>query len=139
MFRLLALSLAVTLATTQVADAQTNLRTQFNQGMAEFNQLVMEQRLGDALQLIRPEVELTDEDIVRIDNQFWENYPKNFVAFGTVRSEALKNGFRQEILAYWDEDYRYFYVYLMSHSTDNGIKLINVDYSREFEKLNSFF
>ena len=139
MLKYLVFTFALILALPEMAAAQTNQRTAFNQGMERFNALVMDQKLSQALQLLRPDQELTDEDIVRIDNRFWEHYPKLFVGHDTVRSEAHKSGFRQEIVAYWDEDKRYFYVYMLIHSTNSGFNVVNIDYSTEFEELNAYF
>lgn len=139
MLKHLALSLALLLAAPTMGEAQTNQRTAFNQGMEKFNTLVMEQKLSDALQLLRPELELTDDDVVRIDNRFWEHYPKVFVGHDTVRTETLKSGFRQEIIGYWDEDRRYFFVYLLIHATNEGFTVVNIDYGMEFEELNARF
>ncbi|SFK61927.1 hypothetical protein [Shimia haliotis] len=139
MFKILAFAVALCLTVPFSASAQTNQRTAFNQGIERFNNLVMEQRLSDALKMMRPEMEMSDDDIVRIDNRFWEHYPKTFVGHDTVRSEALKSGFRQEVLAYWDEDNRYFFVYLLIHATNSGFNVVNIDYSTDFESLNANF
>jgi DNA polymerase IIIc chi subunit len=139
MYNIIALAVALFIAAPQETLAQTNVRTQFNQAMAEFNALIMEQRFADALRMIRPGIEITDEEIAAMDNRFWELYPKNFIAHGTVRSQALKSGFRQEILAYWDEDQRYIYVYLLIHSLKDNVIVLNVDTSATFETLNDYF
>lgn len=139
MLRCLAFSLTLLIAVPTLTEAQTNQRTAFNQGMERFNALVMDQKLSDALSFLHPELEITEDDIVRIDNQFWTNYPKAFVGFDTVRTETLKSGFRQEIIAYWDEDKRYFFVYLLIHSTNDGFNVVNVDHGTKFERLNAHF
>ncbi len=139
MLKYLAITLTLFLTMPALASAQTNQRTAFNQGMERFNILVKEQKLSDALQMIRPELEMTDEDIVNIDNRFWEFYPKAFVGHDSIRSEVLKNGSRQEIIAYWDEDNRYFFVYLLVHANGEGFTVVNVDYGTDFESLNVFF
>jgi SpoU rRNA methylase family enzyme len=53
-------SAAFLLATTTMAPAQTNLRTQFNQAMALFNEMVMNKEIGEAIDMIQPDVTLND-------------------------------------------------------------------------------
>ena len=56
------LSAALVLATTATAQAQANLRTQFNQALALFNEMVMNKEIGEAIDMIQPDVVLPTQD-----------------------------------------------------------------------------
>ncbi len=132
-------SAALLLATTTMAPAQTNLRTQFNQAMALFNEMVMNKEIGEAIDMIQPDVTLSDAKKSEYNAALVEAFPDPFVGAGTVQSATLKSGFRQEMLAYWTDSGDYLYLYLVMHSQGVQQKVIHVEYTTTFSKFISRF
>jgi len=133
------LSAALVLSTASMATAQTNLRTQFNQALALFNEMVMNKEIGEAIDMIQPDVALSDAEKSEYNAALAEAFPDPFVGSSTVQSATLKSGFRQEMLAYWTENGDYLYLYLVMHTQGAQQQVIHVDYSTTFSKLISRF
>ncbi len=139
MFRILATVLAFSIAGIQPSWAQTNQRTQFNEGLARFNELVTERSLGDAIASIHPEGKFSEEEISDLNEELMISYSTDFSGSATVRSETLKSGFRQELLAYWTADGDYFYVYMLIHSRENRRMILDVKYDHDLHHLMDLF
>ncbi|MGR3635940.1 MAG: hypothetical protein ACU0BK_08430 [Shimia sp.] len=139
MFRLLAVILASALLMPNTGGAQTNLRTQFNEGLANFNELVMQRKIGDAIDLIRTDLNMSADERQAINTQMQQFFEEDFIGFATVRSQALKNGFRQELLSYWTADGEYLYIYIFMHARENRRKVLDIKYDLDFHDLNALF
>ena len=133
------LSAALVLATTATAHTQTNLRTQFNQALALFNEMVMNKEIGEAIDMIQPDLVLSDAEKTEYNAALAEAFPDPFVGSATVQSEALKGGFRQEMLAYWTENGDYLYLYLVMHTQGAQQQVIHVEHTTTFSKFISRF
>lgn len=133
------LSAALLMTTTALVQAQTNLRTQFNQGLALFNEMVMNKEIGEAIDMIQPDVVLSDSEKAEYDAALAEAFPDPFVGSATVQSATLKSGFRQEMLAYWTESGDYLYLYLVMHTEGAQQQVIHVEHSTTFSKFISRF
>ncbi|MBO6897220.1 MAG: hypothetical protein JJ868_07585 [Shimia sp.] len=133
------LSIALLLTTTATVQAQTNLRTQFNQSLALFNEMVMNKEIGEAIDMIQPDVVLSDSEKTEYNAALAEAFPEPFVGSATVQSEALKGGFRQEMLAYWSEKGDYLYLYLVIHTQGAQQQVIHVEHTTTFSKFISRF
>ena len=70
------LSAALMLATTATAHAQTNLRTQFNQALALFNEMVMNKEIGEAIDMIQPDLVLSDAEKTEYNAALAEAFPR---------------------------------------------------------------
>ncbi|WP_152926445.1 hypothetical protein [Shimia sp. SK013] len=139
MLRILAVILASALLVPNTGGAQTNQRTQFNEGLANFNELVMQRKIGDAIDLIRTDLNMSAEERGAINSQMQLFFEEDFLGSATVRSQALKNGFRQELLSYWTSDGDYLYIYLFMHSRENIRKILDIRYDLDFHDLNALF
>lgn len=127
------------LCTASVTQAQTNQRTQFNQGLAMFNELVMQHELGEAIDLIQIDKAYEEKDIEALNDVLRKTVPDDFVGSSTVQTVALKNGFRQELLAYWTEAGDYFYVYILMHRREDGFAVLNLQYGKDVQELLGLF
>lgn len=139
MLRIIAFVMAFGLISSHDAQAQTNQRTQFNEGLAQFNELVMTRQIGDALVFLRPDIDLSDAERMELNTRLAEAYIEDFIGTDTVRSETLKGGFRQEMLAYWTDSGDYLYVYLLLHSRDKQRQVLNIQYDSDFHKIVGLF
>ncbi|MEP2532512.1 hypothetical protein [Shimia sp.] len=139
MFRPIFLACILAIFSSHSVVAQSNQRTQFNEGLARFNEMIMSGELGAAVAFLRPELELGDEEIAKINERLGSLYSDDFVGSDTVRSETLKGGFRQELLAYWTAKGEYFFVYLLLHSRDNQRDVLSIQYDTDFHKLMGLF
>lgn len=139
MIKKLLLSTAVIVATSTVLYAQTNLRTQFNQALALFNEMVMNKEIGEALDMIQPRIALSDSEKQEYNSALSDAFPDPFIGSATVQSAALKGGFRQEMLAYWTEGGDYLYLYLVMHTQGAQQQVIHVEHSTTFSKFISRF
>ncbi len=139
MIKKILLSAAVMVATSATLQAQTNLRTQFNQALALFNEMVMNKEIGEALDMIQPGIILSDTEKQEYNSALSEAFPDPFVGSSTVQSETLKSGFRQEMLAYWTESGDYLYLYLVMHTQGTQQQVIHVEHTTTFSKFISRF
>ncbi|WP_299420931.1 hypothetical protein [uncultured Shimia sp.] len=133
------LSAAFVLAASASVEAQTNLRTQFNQALALFNELVMNKEIGEAIDMIQPDVVLSDAEKAEYNAALSEAFPDPFIGSATVQSATLKSGFRQEMLAYWTESGDYLYLYMVMHTQGAQQQVIHVEHSTTFSKFISRF
>ncbi len=133
------LATTICLALPLTSQAQTNLRTQFNDAMALFNDLIMQKEVGEALDLVRQDKVYTPAERQAMNEELSAAFPDPFIGSGTVQSSPLKNGFRQELLAFWSREGGYLYVYLVLHTVDNRIKVIEADYSTSLSEFISRF
>lgn len=132
-------SVALVLTTSVSVQAQTNLRTQFNQALALFNEMVTNKEIGEAIDMIQPGVVLSDAEKAEYNSALAEAFPDPFIGSSTVQSETLKSGFRQEMLAYWTEGGDYLYLYLVMHTQGAQQQVILVEHSTSFSKFISRF
>lgn len=141
MLRLLALALSLTLCLATPNAAQTNQRTLFNERVAKFNDLIMAGELGTALSHVRSELEMDEAEITALNESLQSLYEGDFVGHGTVRSETLKGGFRQELIGYWTEKGEYFYVYFLLHTRETGGSrdVLEFRYGTDFNELYDLF
>lgn len=140
----LGFSLFTLAATTVPLSAQTattgvtGARQTYAEGRAKLDELVMQRRLGDAIRLFDQVVEVDEAELAAIDSQMQQLYTQDFENVGLVRSAVHKNGFRQEIIAYWTgRDYLYLYLFLHTH--DNEMSLLNYRFDTDFHALNALF
>lgn len=133
------LSAAFVLTASASLEAQTNLRTQFNQALALFNELVMNKEIGEAIDMIQPDLVLSDSEKAEYNAALSEAFPDPFVGSSTVQSATLKSGFRQEMLAYWTEGGDYLYLYIVMHTQGAQQQVIHVEHSTTFSKFISRF
>ena len=124
---------------THGAFAQTNRRTQMNEGLALFNEMVMEKRLGDAVDFLRVDEVVTGDEKAMMNALLNTEFPEDFVGFGVVQSNTHKSGFRQELLSYWTDEGAYFYVYLVLHTRDTQQRLVDIKYGLDFDDFIGLF
>ncbi|WP_353307882.1 hypothetical protein [Shimia sp. NS0008-38b] len=139
MFRISILSAVAAFLFCTASLAQVNQRTQFNQGLAMFNELVMQHELGEAIDFIQIDKLLEEEELTELNRSLRVAIPDDFVNNQSVRSEVLKNGFRQELLAFWTEENDYYFVYILFHSRKDGFSVIHIEHSTEIQNLMAFF
>jgi len=141
---LLASALAV--ATLTGAQAQTTApsaadltpREAYQQGRALLDQLIMERKIVEAVTIFDPNEAMSRENLEVIEADLRTRYTEDFEHAAVVRSELMRNGFRQELIAYWTGN-QYLYVYLLMHTFDNRTQLLNFAYNSSFEELNGRF
>ncbi len=139
MFGKVVFFIGMSLVLCGTADAQTNQRTRFNETLQLFNEMILQHQLGDAIDFLRQDVVVNDAEKEALDAKLMEAFPDDFVGFGTVRSETLKDGFRQELLSFWTEDGSYLFVYLVLHTRKNRRHLVQFNYGTDFNKFISYF
>jgi len=142
MRRLPVLAIACLLVTAQVqssmAQTATSTRQVYTQAREELDSLIMQRRLGDAIRMFDEIVEVDEAELQTLDAQIQELYQNDFESVGLVRSEVLKNGFRQELIAYWTGR-DYLYLYLFMHTDGSDIRLLNFRFDSDFHVLNDLF
>ena len=139
MNKMIAVLMALAATAPALVSAQTNQRTQFNETLSVFNELVLEKKVGEALDMIQQDRIFSDEEKAAYNAELMEAYPDDFVGSATVQSATLKSGFRQELLAYWTDDGNYLFLYLLMHTRDNQRRVIFMDYSEDLSDLISLF
>lgn len=118
--------------------APTSTRQVYTQARAELDALIMQRRLGDAIRMFDNIIEINDAELEALDTQIQELYTQDFENVGLVRSIVHKNGFRQEIIAYWTGR-DYLYLYLFMHTDGSQIRLLNFRFDADFHVLNDLF
>lgn len=137
---LLSFSLILMAAPPALAQESTqNQRTRYIEGRAEFDTMVQVRRMGDAMQFVLGDDAVSDADAAQFNEQVTEFYVSDFVGSGTVRSEALKDGFRHEMLAYWNEERQYLYVYVVLHTVENVQRTVSVTFDSDFADIIQLF
>lgn len=136
------LLIAGLIATAQIqpllAQTATSTRQVYTQAREELDALIMQRRLGDAIRMFDEIVEVDETELAALDAQMQSLYKKDFESVGLVRSEILKNGFRQELIAYWTGR-DYLYLYLFMHTDGSDIRLLNFRFDTDFHILNDLF
>lgn len=115
-----------------------NARTTYGEARQKMDDLIMQRRMGDAIRIFDGLGEPSNKELAAIDAKMSVLYKENFTDVALVRSDLLKNGFRQEIIAYWAED-QYLFVYLLMHTADNRARLLNFRFDNDFHTLNALF
>ncbi|WP_204114245.1 hypothetical protein [Shimia biformata] len=139
MLRAAFLSLTLILMAAPPTVAQENQRTRYNENRAEFDAMVQARRMGDAMQYLLGEAAVPVEEAGKFNDQVANYYSSDFIGTATVRSEALKDGFRHEMLAYWNEERQYLYVYVVLHTIDNVQRTVSVTYDSDFADIIALF
>lgn len=139
---LTALPLLIALAIPVSVSAQTtpsaSPRVVYNEARAKMDQLIMERRMGDALRMFEGLAVPDNKELAAIDTKMRVLYKQDFENVALVRSEVHKNGFRQEMIAYWTDN-QYLFVYLLIHTDQNAPKLINFQFDSDFHAINRLF
>ncbi|MCP4827100.1 MAG: hypothetical protein GY892_23725 [Shimia sp.] len=99
----------------------------------------MNKEIGEAIDMIQPDVILSDAQKAEYNLALTEAFPDAFIGSATVQSETLKSGFRQEMLAYWTEEGNYLYLYLVMHTQGAQQQVIHVEHTTTFAKFISRF
>lgn len=123
---------------TSLAQTATSTRQVYTQAREELDALIMQRRLGDAIRMFDEIIEVDEAELDALDAQMKEIYEHNFESVGLVRAEVHKNGFRQEMIAYWTGR-DYLYLYLLMHTDGSDIRLLNFQFDTDFHVLNSLF
>ncbi|MGC9370146.1 MAG: hypothetical protein ACP5DX_11460 [Paracoccaceae bacterium] len=76
--------------------------------------------------------EYTAEQLQGLQQQFTSIYPADFTHRATVRTRLLENGFREEIITYWN-DLAYVWFYAITHQRDDGLVVINFALNSSYE------
>ncbi|MEQ9693866.1 hypothetical protein [Shimia sp. SDUM112013] len=113
-------------------------RATYNEAREQMDSLILQRRLGDAIAMFKALEQPDEAERADLDTRLRALYPDDFTDVALVRSEIHKNGFRQEIIAYWNES-QYLYVYLLMHTVDNQPRLLNFSFDADFHKLNALF
>ena len=138
-FSLLALSAPVLPVSAQTtATAPASARQTYTEAREQLDALVMQRRLGDAIRMFDEIVDVDAAETDALDTQMRGLFPQDFENVGLVRSEVHKNGFRQEIIAYWTGR-DYLFLYLLLHTDNNQMRLLNFRFDTDFHNLNALF
>ena len=139
MFRAMFLSLLLVLTLPFAATAQDNQRQRYLEGREQFDALVMQRRMGEALRVLTVPGTISDADVAAVNQQIMGNYVEDFIAVDLVRSATLKGGFRQEMLGFWNDEGQYLYIYFLLHTRENELNVLMVNFDSDFHKLYSLF
>ncbi|QBY00554.1 hypothetical protein E2K80_07220 [Rhodophyticola sp. CCM32] len=71
--------------------------------------------------------EISPQDMIALEAQMRSVYPSDFIDHALMREAETAPGFRQQLIAYWDQDYKYVYVHLVLH--DRGDELVAIQMS----------
>ena len=126
------------LVAAQSDDAPVSSRQIYTQAREELDALIMQRRMGDAIRMFDDVVEVEDAELDALDTQMQNLFPSDFENVGIVRSVVHKNGFRQEMIAYWTGR-DFLYLYLLMHTDTSGIRLLNFQFDTDFHILNDLF
>lgn len=126
----------VTAPSTQAADLTP--REAYQQGRARLDELMKSRSIVEAVTVFDPDGAINQNELKAMEANLRVRFPQDFEHAALVRSELLRNGFRQELIAYWTGD-QYLYVYLLLHTFEQRTRLLNFAYNSSFEKLQGNF
>lgn len=126
------------LAWAQTSENRNNPRKDYSEARVEMDALIMKRQMSAAISMFENVIVLSDDNLAEIDAKIEATYPVNFENVALVRSTVHKNGFRQELIAYWTGA-SYLYVYLLLHTDANTMKLLHFDFDSNFHALNLLF
>ncbi|MCA0873393.1 hypothetical protein LCL97_21385 [Seohaeicola saemankumensis] len=129
---------AQTTAPSGSGSAELTPREAYQRGRALLDQLIMERKIVEAVTIFDPNEAMSRENLAVIEADLRTRYTEDFEHAAVVRSELMRNGFRQELIAYWTGN-QYLYVYLLMHTFENRTQLLNFAYNSSFEELNGRF
>ena len=140
LFKCISLSifLASPMATQIHAQSADSPRVIYSEARAEMDKLIMERRMGDAIRKFDGLGVPDNKELAAIDTKLRVLYKEDFQNVALVRSEVHKNGFRQEMIAYWTGQ-NYLYVYLVIHTHDNRPRLLQFQFDSNFDAISRLF
>ncbi|MFZ5961740.1 hypothetical protein ACOXXX_02215 [Thalassococcus sp. BH17M4-6] len=104
----------------------------------KLDQMMLERRVGDALFAFGGGDEYTPDQLRELDEKVAGIYPQNFTDVAMIRTGALQNGWRQELIGYWN-DTSYIYAYLLLHEQPDRIVAVKFQFNSDFAPLNGNF
>ncbi|WP_299355665.1 hypothetical protein [uncultured Shimia sp.] len=134
----LVMSCPLALPASAQSETPTSTRQVYTQARAELDMLIMQRRMGDAIRMFDQVIEIDEAELAALDAQMLELFEQDFGNVGLVRSVVHKNGFRQEMIAYWTGR-DYLYLYLLLHTDKSTIRLLNFQFDTDFHALNDLF
>ena len=134
----LALPIATPAPAQSTSTTTANPRLIYSEARAEMDTLIMARRMGDAIRMFEGLGVPTNKELAAIDTKLRVLYKEDFEKVALVKSEVHKNGFRQEMIAYWTGQ-QYLYVYLLIHTDDHQPRLLKFQFGSSFEAISQLF
>ena len=78
------------------------------------------------------------DELEALEARVREIFPRDFENAALLRRNEMKNGWRQELIAYWT-GIDYIYVYLLLHDRDEGLLSVTMRFNTDFDELNGAF
>ncbi|MBU2941598.1 hypothetical protein Q4525_13860 [Shimia thalassica] len=126
------------MAATAQEETKIGPRETYNEAREEMDALIKQRRLGDAIRMFESLGQPDNKELAALDTKMRVLYKTDFTEVALIRSEIHKNGFRQEIIGYWNDE-QYLYVYLLMHTVNNRPRLLNFRFDADFHALNMLF
>lgn len=101
---------------------------------------IMTREYVELIQVLGGRDEYTPEQLNGINQRFLNIFPSDFTSRAVMRKVDLGEGFHQEMRAYWgggNTGYNYFYVLL--HSRDDGLVVLNFSLNSDVSKIMAHF
>ena len=118
---------------------ETNRFASYADMRAVLDDLVSTRRIVDLLLAFGGGDEMPRADMAAVETQVRMLFPSDFVNSSVMIRDDMKNGFRQELIAYWT-DLSYIYVRILWHERpEGGVVAINMTFNSDVDALMSLF
>lgn len=97
---------------------------------------IMRREFVELIQVLGGRDEYTIEQLAGINQRFVNIFPSDFTSRAVMRKTDLGEGFHQEMRAYWgggNVGYNYFYILL--HSREDGLVVLNFSLNSDVNKI----
>lgn len=142
MVRLLALPLLCLLLAAQPAAAQpadANRFASYEDMRATLDGLVSTRRIADLLTAFGGADEMSREEMSALEGRVRLLFPSDFANSAVMVRQDMKNGFHQELIAYWT-DLAYIYVRILWHERpEGGVVAITMTFNSDHDALLGHF
>lgn len=117
---------------------RTDLFNTYAEGRAELDSLIKGRQFEEAFERFSTPSADSQFAISELEKSLTVEFSEDFENAALVRSIGLKNGFRQELIAYWTND-NYIFVYLFLHANKDALQLLDFRIAPDINELNRFF
>jgi hypothetical protein len=135
-------ALIITLALPITATAQTTpgVFTSYDQMLATLDPLMQTRQIVQLLTVFGGQDEMTPQDMTALEIQVRNLFPNDFTNVAVMQRMEMENGFAQELVAYWDDQYNYIYVRLLTHQLEDGtLTALNMTFNSDINVLLPLF
>lgn len=98
---------------------------------ATLDRLIMTRAVSELLAAFGGSDEMSPQDVIAVEAQLRGFYPNDFVDGAVMQNGSMSNGFQQQIIAYWDNEFNYIYVHLLLHDRGDDLVAIRMGFNTD--------